>query len=148
MVNQGRRGLFADLFKLAIKDLLAFLFDIAADFAAEIPDEPELLRRHYIAQSLRARVGQCLPVLNVRQDTRGKGILIDRLTERRRKAQRCETAARRVVASLNPVLDRDRLRDPLMVVFVRVGPGAPDDFDGSHNYAPSFLLLTIFNVFG
>src|SRR5262245_45795425 len=58
VIDKARRRAFGYLFQIALHQRLALLFYVAADFAAEVPDHPELFGRHQIAQRLGPRVAR------------------------------------------------------------------------------------------
>src|SRR6266511_3765793 len=58
VIDKARRRAFRYLFQIALQQRLALLFDVAADFAAEVPDHPELFGRHQVAQRLGSRVAR------------------------------------------------------------------------------------------
>src|SRR6266542_618729 len=58
VIDKARRRAFRYLFQIALQQLLALLFDVAADFAAEVPDHPELFGRQHVAQRLGSRVAR------------------------------------------------------------------------------------------
>src|SRR5262245_25201755 len=58
VIDKTRRRAFGYLFQVALHQRLALLFDVTADFAAEVPDHPELFGRHQVAQSLGPRIAR------------------------------------------------------------------------------------------
>src|SRR5262245_11376558 len=58
VIDKTRRRAFGYLFQVALHQRLALLFDVAADFAAEVPDHPELFGRHQVAQRLGPRIAR------------------------------------------------------------------------------------------
>src|SRR5215813_8703518 len=58
VIDKARRRAFGYLFQVALHQRLALLFYVAADFASEVPNHPELFGRHQVAQRFGPRVAR------------------------------------------------------------------------------------------
>src|SRR5215468_454862 len=58
IIDKTGRGAFGYLLQVALQQRLTLLFDVAADFAAEAANHPELFGRYQVAKRLGARVAR------------------------------------------------------------------------------------------